>query len=184
MDSFVSTAFDSSSVHLHQLLIPINHMRVYGSSDFKRICLDVNAYPLQWSKNGHDGVSNHQHHDCFLNRLFRRRPKKISKLRVTSLCEGKSPGTGEFPAQRTSGAENVSIWWRHHGMSYVCFCMQHYDNKVFFYFLIFYFLIIHLMCLHGSGLQSVNKLLNSYKNGDFLILRPCQHPFHYYLNDR
>ena len=25
-----------------------------------------------------------------------------------------SPGTGEFPAQRASNAENVSIWWRHH----------------------------------------------------------------------
>ena len=22
--------------------------------------------------------------------------------------------TGEFPAQMTSNAENVSIWWRHH----------------------------------------------------------------------
>ena len=26
-----------------------------------------------------------------------------------------SPGTGEFPAQMASYAENVSIWWRHHG---------------------------------------------------------------------
>ena len=26
---------------------------------------------------------------------------------------GKSPGTGEFPAQMASNAENVSIWWRH-----------------------------------------------------------------------
>ena len=25
--------------------------------------------------------------------------------------------TGEFPAQRPSDAENVSIWWRHHGVS-------------------------------------------------------------------
>ena len=25
-----------------------------------------------------------------------------------------SPGTGEFPAQMVSTAENVSIWWRHH----------------------------------------------------------------------
>ena len=25
--------------------------------------------------------------------------------------------TGEFPAQRASNAENVSIWWRHHGTS-------------------------------------------------------------------
>ena len=24
------------------------------------------------------------------------------------------PVTGEFPAQRASNAENVSIWWRHH----------------------------------------------------------------------
>ena len=24
-------------------------------------------------------------------------------------------GTGEFPAQMASNAENVSIWWRHHG---------------------------------------------------------------------
>ena len=27
---------------------------------------------------------------------------------------GNSPGTGEFPAQMASSAENVSIWWRHH----------------------------------------------------------------------
>ena len=27
---------------------------------------------------------------------------------------GKSPGTGEFPSQMASNAENVSIWWRHH----------------------------------------------------------------------
>ena len=47
-------------------------------------------------------------------RLFRRRSKKTSKLRVTGLCEGNSPVTGEFFAQRDSNAENVSIWWRHH----------------------------------------------------------------------
>ena len=45
----------------------------------------------------------------------RHRSKKTSKLRVTSLCEGNSPVTGEFPAQRASNAENVPIWWRHHG---------------------------------------------------------------------
>ena len=49
-----------------------------------------------------------------LNRLFRRRSKKISKLRVTGLCEGNSLVTGEFPAQRASDAENGSIQWRHH----------------------------------------------------------------------
>ena len=69
---------------------------------------------LQWRHNGGDGVSNHQPHDWLLNRLFMRRSTKTPKLRVTGLCEGNSPVTGEFPAQRASYAENVSIWWRHH----------------------------------------------------------------------
>ena len=45
---------------------------------------------------------------------LRRTSKTRSKLRVTALCEGNSPVTGEFPTQRASNAENVSIWWRHH----------------------------------------------------------------------
>ena len=68
---------------------------------------------LQSRHNRCDGVSNHQPHDCLLNLLFRRRSKKRSKLRVTGLCAGNSPVTGEFPAQMASKAENVSIWWRH-----------------------------------------------------------------------
>ena len=35
--------------------------------------------------------------------------RKKSKLRVTGLCAGNSPVTGEFPAQMASNAENVSI---------------------------------------------------------------------------
>ena len=72
---------------------------------------------LPWRHNERDGVSNHQAHDCLLNRLFRRRSKKKSKLRVTGLCEGNSPVTGEFPTQRACNMENVSIWWRHHETS-------------------------------------------------------------------
>ena len=40
--------------------------------------------------------------------------KKTSKLHVTGFCEGNSPVTGEFPAQRASNAENIPIWWCHH----------------------------------------------------------------------
>ena len=69
---------------------------------------------LRWRHHGRDSVSNHQPYDCFLNRFFRRRCKKTSKLRITGLCAGISPGTGEFPTQMASNAENVSIWWRHH----------------------------------------------------------------------
>ena len=70
--------------------------------------------PLQWRHNGRDGVSNHQPNDCLLNRLFRRISKKTSKLRVTGICAGNSPVTGEFLAQMARNAENVSIWWPLH----------------------------------------------------------------------
>ena len=72
--------------------------------------IKFSSMTLHWRHNGGDGVSNHQPHDC----LLRRRSKKTSKLRLTGLCEGNSPVTGEFPAQRASNEENVSIWRRHH----------------------------------------------------------------------
>ena len=84
---------------------------------------------LRWRHNGRDGVSNHQLHDCLLNRLFRRRSKKTSKLRVTGLCAGNSSGTGEFPAQMTSNAENDSIWWRHH-VRFRCQCMGQWNRAM------------------------------------------------------
>ena len=62
---------------------------------------------LRWRHNGRHSVSDHQPHDCLLNRLFRRRSKKASKLRVTGLCAGNSPGTGEFPAQMASNARKM-----------------------------------------------------------------------------
>ena len=73
---------------------------------------------LQWRHYGRNSVSNHQPHDCLLKRLFRRRSKKTSKLRVTGLCVGNSPGTGEFPTQMASNTANVSIWWHHHDESF------------------------------------------------------------------
>ena len=69
---------------------------------------------LQWRHNESDGISKHPPHDCLLRRFFRCRSKITSKFRVTGLCEGNSPMTGEFPAQMASNAENVSIWWCHH----------------------------------------------------------------------
>ena len=39
--------------------------------------------------------------------------RKLQSSRHWPLC-GEFTGTGEFPAQRASYAENVSIWWRHH----------------------------------------------------------------------
>ena len=39
--------------------------------------------------------------------------ENIKAPRHWPLC-GEFTGTGEFPAQRASNAENASIWWRHH----------------------------------------------------------------------
>ena len=75
---------------------------------------------LQWS---------HNKRNSLLSRLFSRRSKKTSKLRVTGFCAGKSPRTVEFPAQMASYAENVSIWWRHHELQLSdAHCAQHDDN--------------------------------------------------------
>ena len=54
-------------------------------------------FSLHWRHNDHDGVSNHQPHGCLLNRLFRRRSKKTSKLRVTGFCVGNLPGPVNSP---------------------------------------------------------------------------------------
>ena len=49
---------------------------------------------LRWRHNGRDSVSNHQPHDCLLNRLFRRRSKETKKApRHWPLC-------GEFTGDR------------------------------------------------------------------------------------
>ena len=47
--------------------------------------------------NDHGSVSYHQPHGCLLNRLFGRRTKKTSKLRVTAHCAGNSPGPVNSP---------------------------------------------------------------------------------------
>ena len=76
-------------------------------------CCRSETKSLQWCHNQCNGISYHQPHVCLLNHLFKRRSKKTSKLRITGLCEGNSLVTGEFPTQRASNMENVSIWWCH-----------------------------------------------------------------------
>ena len=43
---------------------------------------------------------------------------------LLALCAGNSPVTGEFPAQRASIGENVSIWWRHHDTNLIRLIIQ------------------------------------------------------------
>ena len=52
--------------------------------------------------------------------------RNIKASRHWPLC-GDFTGTGEFPAQRASYAENASIWWRHH--VYTTYCPFFHDCK-------------------------------------------------------
>ena len=77
----------------------------------------INAftYSLHWHHNGRDGVSNHQPHDCLFNRFFQVHIKaNIKAPRHWPLCV-EFTGDRGLPAQMASNAENISIWWRHHG---------------------------------------------------------------------
>ena len=103
-------------VAYHMFRLPM-HFR-YISFAGTCTCIVHLSYKIQQNINYGDiimsAISNHRHLAYLLNRLFRRRSKKTSKLRVMGPCAGNSPVAGEFPSQRTSNAENVSIWWRHH----------------------------------------------------------------------
>ena len=111
------------TVHIHDFKYDI-----LSAVDIERVLRYPLGSSLRWRQNGRDSVSNHQPHDCLLNRLFRRRSKKTPKPRVTGLCVGNTPGTGEFPAQMDSYAENVSIWWHHHGEIMLHASIRIYDD--------------------------------------------------------
>ena len=103
---------------------------------------------LQLRHKERNGVSNHLRLVCLLNCWSRRRSNKTSKLRVTGLRAGNSPVTGEFPAQKTSNAEDVSVWWRHHEYNvFVYDCHAVYDREYFSLFvpLLSHFWLIHLL---------------------------------------
>ena len=102
-----------------------NGVRCMSFCSLMDSCISTMPSILQYHHNEHDSVSNHQPQDCLLNRLFRHRSEKTSKLRVTGLCVGNSPVTGEFHAQRASITENGSICWCHHVLTK---CLS--DNRI------------------------------------------------------
>ena len=104
------------------------HLVLYIQMTWSLIVYLISAY--EWkidSKESYahierNGMSNHRRLYCLLNCLCRRRSKKTSKLRVTSLWEGNPTVTGGFPSERASNPKNVSMWWRHLDWSNHVFC--------------------------------------------------------------
>ena len=90
---------------------------------------DISYQIITWRHDDHDGVSNHQPLGCLLNLLFRRKIKEnIKAQRPWPLC-GEFTGAGEFPAQKASYAENVSIWWRRHVLLSIWYCHWYGQGK-------------------------------------------------------
>ena len=91
---------------------------------------------LHWRHNGRDCFSSHQPQDCLLKRLFRRRSKETSKLRVTGLCAGNSPGPVNSPhkwpvTRKMFPFDDVIMCTR------MCPVIKPLHNELFTYFLIF-----------------------------------------------
>ena len=80
--------------------LKLNHgLKCYGSSRWSMPSIHYSDVIMsRWR-------SNDRRLDCL---------QESSKLCVTGLCEGNSPVTGEFPAQRASNTENVSMLCCHH----------------------------------------------------------------------
>ena len=87
--------------------------RTYNTSYLEkfpsRMCILTYWVSKQWSHNGCNSISIHRHLHYLLNRLFRRRSKKTSKLCVTALCLGNPPVTDGFPSQRARNVENFQF---------------------------------------------------------------------------
>ena len=126
---------------------------------------------LQWRHNRRDSVSNHQPHDCFRNRLFRHRSKKTSKLRVTVLSVGNSPEAGEFPAQMASNAENVSIWWRHHGPFHLPYAWEDIPSQIAVFTVVLLLVNTHGQ-YHSSYITLNDKTVGFYTWTEQYILCP------------
>ena len=93
--SYTAKIYDERETNIHGF-IPCDMIRCLYNACSVYIWL-IFTKSLLWRYNGRDNVSNHQPHDCLLNRLFRRRSKKTSKLRVTGLCTANSPGPVNSP---------------------------------------------------------------------------------------
>ena len=113
-------------------------------------------WSLQWRHNDHDGVWNHQPYDCLLNRLFRRRWKETSKLRITGLCAGNSP---------VHSPHKGPVTWKMFPFDDALMCMQ--------YQYIQDCIIQWTIIIAWSILTLHSKLLNKQSSGQWLKTPWC-----------
>ena len=97
--------FDNTNMYFHFI-----SFFATGMSQGAGIHSHARQKHLQWRHIERDGVSSHRRLDCVLNRLFRRRSKKTSKLRVTGLFEGKCLNIMTTPGSLTAHRVESRDW--------------------------------------------------------------------------
>ena len=68
---------------------------------------------VQWRHNERDGVSNHQHHDCLLNHLFKGQIKKKHQSSA-SLTFVRRFHWWPMNSPHKGPERGKCFWWRHH----------------------------------------------------------------------
>ena len=81
------------------------------------------------------------------------------KENITGLCAGNSPVTGEFPAQKASNVENVSISWCHHTWFEP---MVDALTAEEYHYLLDWSQWIHCLCLLWGNMLDIQGLLHAF----------------------
>ena len=144
---------------------------------------------LQWRYKWSDGVSIYQLPNCLLNRLFWRRSKKTSKLRITGLCAGNSPVPGEFPhkwqvTRKMFSFDDVIMCIDNDPSKIVC---QHDIGMSEFKcldevaeFLHFFQILLYIDYHNGVIIDSHNSLSSALRIAYTLDNNVCWNPMHYW----
>ena len=128
---------------------------------------------LQWRNYWRDCVSNHQLHDCLLNRLFRRRSKKTSsKLHVTGLCAGNSLLTGEFQMASVEISSKLlnHLSWR---LNRICICMDWMCRIIYFAGVNYYVCIMQYVSLYTRNINHIMIIRILKSSLECLWFREC-----------
>ena len=98
------------SVTIRMVMVPVQYPMQINILKFLSVAIHW-MFVILWYMIYHINKYHIVLYHYLLNRLIRRRSKKISKLRVTDICAGNFPH--KWPVTR-----KMMTWWRHHDYKY------------------------------------------------------------------
>ena len=125
MKSKTSVVREDYSQNDEEPFVTVNHidgwvqdcsLSIANAPEILQSCTKSSIYiyiTLQWhhsEQNGKSAISR-----LFTQPLIQSADQRKNQSSAPLAFVRNPPVTGEFPTQRASNAENVSIWWHHHG---------------------------------------------------------------------